>query len=103
MYSLLPEQSVEIIANHFSLISQEYVPLDTANLPVKIQQYLKDQDQDLVPLLSTNDVYRSIVRAKKPNSSVPGDIPVKLVKVFPDILANPVTHIHNCITKFKYF
>ena len=97
--NLSPAQSVELIANHFSLISQEYEPLDAANLPVRIQQYLTDQDQDLVPVLSTNDVYRRIVKAKKPNSSVPGDIPVKIVKAFPDILAYPVTHIYNSITQ----
>ena len=88
--NLSASQSAEIIANHFSNISLEYAPLNTANLPPNIQEYLvdRDQDQDLVPVLSTHDVHRRICRAKKPNSLVPGDIPVKLVKSFPDILFN---------------
>ena len=49
--NLSAAQSVEIIANHFSNISQEYAPLNIANLPPNIQQYLVDQDQDLVHAL----------------------------------------------------
>ena len=97
--NLSAAQSAEIIADHFSNISQEYAPLNTANLPPNIKQYLVDQDQDLVPVLSTHDVHRRICRARKPNSLVPGDIPVKLVKTFPDILAYPVTDIFNRITQ----
>ena len=97
--NLSAAQSAEIIANHFSNISQEYAPLNIANLPPNIQQFLVDPDQDLVPVLSTHDVHRRICGSKKPNSLVPGDIPVKLVKTFPDILAYPVTDIFNRITK----
>ena len=39
-----------------------------------------------------------MIRAKKPNSLVPGDLPTKLVKTFADILAGPVTDIFNHIS-----
>ena len=97
-HNLSPSQSAEIIANHFSQISQEYTPLKITNLPVTIQRYL-DQDQDLVPVLSVRDVHCRISKAKKPNSLVSGDIPVKIVKQYADILAYPVTNIINCITQ----
>ena len=96
--NLSPAESVEIIAEHFSSISQEFLPLSAANLPPNVQRVLSDQDQDLVPILSTYDVYRRIIRAKKPNSLVPGDLPTKLVKTFADILAGPVTDIYNHIS-----
>ena len=96
--NLSPEESVEIIANHFSSISQEFSPLSVSNLPPNVQQSLTDQDQDLVPILTTYDVYKRIIFAKKPNSLVPGDLPTKLVKTFADVLAGPVTNIFNHIS-----
>ena len=40
-------------------------------------------------------VYKRIKESKKPNSLVPGDLPVKLVKEFTPELATPVTAIFN--------
>ena len=96
--NLSPFQSAELIASHFSSISQEFLPLCSTNLPPKVQKYLNDKDQDLVPTLSTYDVYKRMVKAKKPNSLVPGDLHPKLVKRFADILAGPVTKIYNHIS-----
>ena len=96
--NLSPAQSVEIIAEHFCSISQEYTPLNTANLAPNIQQFLSNQDQDLVPLLSTHRVLKRIKKARKPHSIVPGDLPPRLVKSFADILAGPVTLIYNQIS-----
>ena len=45
-----------------------------------------------------HDVYIKIIRAKKPNSSVPGDLPKKIVQQFPDLLAIPTTFLFNSIT-----
>ena len=79
-------QSAELIASHFSSISQEFLPLKVTNLPPNVQELLDDQNKDCVPLLSTYDVYKRMVKAKKPNSLVPGDLHPKLVKGFADIL-----------------
>ena len=99
-HNLSPSQSAEIIANHFSQISQEYQPLKITHLPVTIQRYL-DQDQDLVPVLSVRDVHCRISKAKKPNSLVSGDIPVKIVKQYADILAYPVANIAKLSSVFN--
>ena len=96
--NLSPAQSAELIASHFSSISQEFSPLQVTNLPPNVQNFLNNQDQDLVPILSTYDVFKRMVKAKKPNSLVPGDLQPKLVKSFADILAGPVTKIFNQIS-----
>ena len=101
--NLSTAQSAELVAAHFSSISQEYEPIQTASLPPNIQQYLANSDQDLVPRLTHTDVYNRIRKAKKPASQVPGDLPSKLVKFCARTLAPPVTTIFNSITHMGQF
>ena len=54
-------------------------------------------------VLSVEDVRKRIVRAKKPNSLVPGDLPKKLVKHCSSFLAFPVSLIFNRITNTATF
>ena len=49
-------QAAEIIATHFSSISQEYSPLDVANLPPNVRAWLGTNDQTLQPSLSVREV-----------------------------------------------
>ena len=95
---LSPAQSAELIADHFSSISQEFQPLKLEDLPPNIVSYLKDQNS-FPPTLTTAEVFKRIVRAKKPNSKVPGDLEPRLVKAFPKLLAYPLTEIFNAITQ----
>ena len=46
---------------------------------------------------------RRIVKAKKPNGIVPGDLPKKLVQRCSSVLAEPVKHIFNKITSSAIF
>jgi hypothetical protein len=96
-------QSSEIIAEHFSRISQEYSPLDLCNLPPNVQMYLSNPDQSLAPKLNTQEVHSRIMKAKKPNGLVPGDLPKKLVQYCAAALAVPVTMIFNQITKSAHY
>ena len=50
------------------------------------------------PVLEVWQVYEKLHKSKKPNSLIPGDIPVKLVKEFTPELAEPITSIYNRIT-----
>ena len=100
---LTPEQSVEKMADYFSKISAEYLPLDIAQLPVQIQHFLENEQTEELPILQEYEVYARIKKAKKPKSSVNGDIPVKLVKEFSVELTSPVTIIYNYITKSQTF
>ena len=70
-------QSAEIIAQHFSRISQEYSPLDVSSLPPNVQSCLSENTQNTGPKLSYSQVLKRIVKAKKPNGLVPSDLPKK--------------------------
>ena len=101
---LSEEESAERIANFFSAISQEFDPLDIRKLPPNIQQCLHSAKHDpQIPVLETHEVFRKIMKAKKPNSVIHGDIPKKVVQLFAPELAGPATIIFNKITtSFEY-
>ena len=96
--NLSPAQSAEVIAEHFSRISQEYEPLNIYNLPPNVQSFVHTCNQSLAPKLTVQDVHKRITQAKKPNGLVPGDLPKRLVKHCSATLAVPVTAIFNRIT-----
>ena len=96
---LSPAESVEVMAEYFSNISQEYPPLKVSNLPPSVRSHLTTPPSNqIIPRLSVFDVYRKMVRAKKPNSSVPGDLPKKVVQHYAHQLAAPTAVIFNRIT-----
>ena len=95
---LTPQQSVEVIAAHFSKISQEYPPLQISSLPPNIQSALDAPDMSYAPLLDVHTVRKKLIKAKKPQGIVSGDLPKKLVQNCVDLLAPPATYIFNSIT-----
>ena len=98
--NLSPLQSAEKLADYFSQISQEFEPISTDKFPPWIKEKLVTGISDPAkPVLEQYEVYEKLKRAKKPNSMVPGDLPVKLVKEFTPELAVPITEIYNRITK----
>ena len=98
------QQSAEALAEHFSSISQEFQPLDTSTLPPNLKEEL---DRGLVekniPKLEEYEVYEKMCKAKKPHSTVPGDLKRALVKECSAELVSPVTIIYNQITQTKEF
>ena len=102
--NISPARSAEILADYFSAVSQEYEPLDVANLPPNIQAYLSTNDgTDPAPFLSIAAVYQKLVKSRKPNSSVPGDLPKKVVMQYAANLAKPVSIIYNHITNTSVY
>ena len=100
---LSARDSAEIIADHFATISQQYEPIILENFPPNIRQSLSQPNMSDVPYLEVHQVYNKIRKAKKPNSSVKGDLPKKIVQEFSCELAGPVTIIYNAILKtFQY-
>ena len=61
--------------------------------------YTQSHDQ-INPILSAVDVYCKTLHARKPNSSVPGDIPKKFVQHFAPQIAVPAAVIFNAITVY---
>ena len=84
------DQVAEELAVFFNSISSEYQPLDMRKIPFTHNRVL--------PVLTVEDVADKIKKAKKPNSTVPGDIPPSLYSHFPAELAIPITTIFNKIT-----
>ena len=98
--NLSPLQSAERLADYFSEISQQFSPICPENFPPWIKQKLIDGKSDEAkPILEEWEVFEKLRKSKKPNSLVPGDLPVKLVKEFTPELSVPVTRIYNKITK----
>ena len=102
--SLSEEESAEKIADYFSNISQEFEPLSFENLPPNIKaSFLNAKDDPNIPVLEPHEVYARMLKAKKPNSIIHGDIPMKIVKLFTPELALPAAIIYNKInSSFQY-
>ena len=97
--NLTAEESLERLAQHFANISQEFTPLDISLLPSHVQASIKQPMIDQMPQLQDYDVYQKIKKTKKPKSSVPGDLPVKIVQEFSPELAAPASMIFQNITQ----
>ena len=96
--NLSSAESAELLAEHFSKISQEFLPLNVTNLPPNIQHFLLSYDRSVTPKLAVHTVLSRIMKAKKPHGVIPGDLPPKLVKHCSAVLAKPITAIYNNIT-----
>ena len=88
-----PEEVTEIMASFFNGISNEYSPLSDEDIPVTFARSL--------PTLTCAQVGERLKEAKKPNSTVPGDIPPTLYNKYYESLAVPITKIYNKITESK--
>ena len=97
---LSPAQSAERLAGYFSSISQEFEPINSDEFPPWIKEKLKDGRLDSSkPILEEWQVYLKLKHSKKPNSLIPGDLPVKLIKEFTPEIAKPVSVFYNKITQ----
>ena len=96
---LSTEASAEKIADHFSQISQEFVPLNISNLPARVKDKLDSQDEGIkINIIEQYEVHEKIKHAKKTKSSVPGDIPPRIMKEFSPELSKPIAELMNKIT-----
>ena len=93
--NMTSQQIADDIAQHFSAISQEYEPLNINQLNNDIKKKMDEISPSEIPELSEFQVYKKIIAAKKPNSSVPNDIPKKIIQEFPIELSVPATIIFN--------
>ena len=92
------KESAELIADHFANISQNYEPIQVSNFPPKMRDELSKSNL-VVPQLEEYEVFKKICKSKKPNSSVPGDLPKRIVQEFSCELSTPVTIIYNSILR----
>ena len=97
--NLSSAECAERLAQYFSKISQEFSPICPERFPPFVKEkLLAGKSDQFKPILHEYEVFHKLSKAKKPNSLIPGDLPVKLVKEFIPELAKPITSIYNKIT-----
>ena len=64
--NLTSDECAEQIANHFSLISQEFDPLDVMTLPARVNVKVNDISSKSLPSIHFQDVYEKIRSARNP-------------------------------------
>ena len=96
--NLNASQSAELIANHFSEISNTFPPLNLGSLPSRVQTKLVT-DRTPPPIVSVEETFKKIESAKKPRSGVPFDLPQQIIKEFAVELAPPLQRIINKIVE----
>ena len=95
---LTPQQAAERLADHFSAISQTVAPLNLNNFSPALKREIQNGKNCLnKPTVSQHQVYMKLMRIKKPNSSVNGDVHRKLIQEYPFLWAGPATQLFNKI------
>ena len=87
---LTDQQQCEIIADTFASVQNEYQPLNKQD--IKIPPF---QTSD-IPQIIPSQVWLKLTRIKTNKSTIPGDLPAKVIKQFAAYLAEPLTDIINC-------
>ena len=96
--NLSPQQSVERMADYFSAISQQYLPLSVQNLPASVRTVLEAPINTCnIPIIEAWEVWEIMKRGKKTKSCVPGELPARLRHEFGPELADPASVIFNKI------
>ena len=94
--NLSNQEAANVIAEHFAAVSNEYLPIDSSNLPAYLPALPPPQLDELT-------VYKGLTEIKKTKSTLPIDIPEKLRKEVAVHLAAPLTIIYNnCLTNSVY-
>ena len=93
-------EATELIAEHFSMISREFAPLNKEALPDRVIQKIENpENESVIPQIFEHDVFKRISQANKPKSGVPGDLPRKLVSEFGPEITVPITKIFSSVLK----
>ena len=97
--TFVSDSNDEKVANqlngHLARIIQSLPPLDVNKTT---QEYQKIPHDDIpLPTISEGQVFSKIKKLKR-TSIIPIDIPIELIKAFPDKLTRPLTQIFNCIS-----
>ena len=95
--NLTDQQSAERIADYFARISSEYKPLDLDLVPDRVKLNLATKSTPTI--ISEHECYEKIVKANKPRSGVPGDLPADLIKEFSVELAAPLNKLLNNVVQ----
>ena len=96
---LSAEDSADRLAQSFADISQEFPPLVIESLPDRIQNILKEGENQNVPYISRQMVAQLLSQSDASKGGVRGDLPTSLIKEFAPELSVPVSQIFRSITR----
>ena len=84
------QEQADIIADQFESISKLYQPLivDDIEMP-------STENSAPHPLFEPFEIYEKIKSMKKKTSTVPGDIPWRIITEFSVELSYPLSHLYN--------
>ena len=82
-----PSEVVEELAEYFSQITNEYDPVQLSDIPITFDRPIFCLTEDMIE--------KRIRESKKPNSTVPGDVPPKLLTRLAKFISRPACHIFN--------
>ena len=86
------DQQREIIADHYARVSNQYEPVKKEDF----QEYLQEHSNLKPPNIGPYKVLKAIKKMNKNSSTIPGDLPMKIISSFADDFSLPLCHIINC-------
>ena len=86
------DQQVEAIADHYAAISNLYEPVKEEDF----KDYLEKNRSQKPPNITPYKVLKTIKKMNKNSSTVPGDLPMRIISLFSDDLALPLSHLIGC-------
>ena len=87
--SLSDQEQAEVIADHFSSIPNEYDPLLKDDIEIPL---FSEAD---IPQFHPSEVWLNLSRMRTNKSTVNGDLPARIIKIFAAYLTEPLTNIIN--------
>ena len=92
------EEAANRLDYYFFALSQSVQPLEETKfhpaLRLELQESRRNQTK---PRITKHQVYCKMIKATKPHSSVPGDVPLPVIKCYPYLYSAPVAKIFNKI------
>ena len=88
---LTDKEQVEIIAENFAKISNEYDPVDPGQIT------LDPSNDKPMPIIEPYEVFEYLKKIKTNTATVKDDVPAKLIKEFAPELSDPLSDIITCM------
>ena len=90
---LSDQVQAELIADSFSKISNQYNPINTAEI------CLQQEKEKPAPVIEAHEIYEYLKRIKTNTATVKDDIPAKFIKEFAPELSAPMEDIISCMVR----
>ena len=93
------DQQMEVIADHYAKVSTIYEPVKNEDFG----EYLKKHSHEKPPHIGPDKILKTIKKMNKNAATIPGDLPMKIIDRFAEIMISPLYHIINgCLKEGLY-